>query len=137
MFHYWSMPSVVQKVIAMCVPKKDTWTIKCKKVITGEWLFDIKPFIKDEAITGGTESVIDCYFIHINGYPPNVDDTITITASTVKPKYHHEVISDFKTDETEFGHTGVAQNVAMDVWFCPVLEVMFGYTPDKIWVTFS
>jgi hypothetical protein len=131
------MPSPVQKAIAVCVPKKDTWTIKCKKVITGDWVFDIPPFIKNEAITGGSDAVIDAYYIHINSEPPNVDDTITITATTHKPEYHHEVIKNFKKDVSGFGHTAVAQNVAMDVWFCPVMEVMFGYTPSQMWVTFA
>ena len=136
MFHYWSMPGFIQAIIAKAIPKKDTWSIKATKNAMGDWVFDIPPFIKDEAITGGSQFIIDTYYIHCAGQPPQVGDVIYIDATSVKPKFHHAVCSDFK-DADGFGHFFIEQNTQMDGWFCPVFDIMFGKIPEKIWVTFA
>ena len=52
MFNYWSMPKFVQKAIAAVIPVKDTWEINATKTEMSEWVFNIPPFVKDEALTG-------------------------------------------------------------------------------------
>jgi hypothetical protein len=138
MFNYWSLPEFAQKAVAFFIPKKQTWTFTAKKTVMGDWVFNIPPFVKDEALCGGTEAIIDTYFIQKFGYPPGPNvDQVTIEATTVKPKWHDAVCTDFKSTGG-FGHTYTEQNTAMEGWFCPMFEVMFGdEMPDKVYITFS
>ena len=136
MFSYWEQPKVIQKIINWFIPTKDTWSIHATKNAWCDWVFDIKPFVKDEAITGGSNTIIDTYFMQIIGHPADVGDQIDMHVSTVKPAYHHAVCVDFKPDPSGFGHVYVEQNTQMQGWFCPVFDVMFGYIPEKVYITF-
>lgn len=137
MFNYWQQPKVVQSIINWFIPTKDTWTITATKNVMCDWVFDIPPFVKDEAITGGSNTIIDAYYMDIVGQPAQVDDQITITITTVKPAYHHAVCTDFQPDPSGFGHTYTEQNTQMQGWFCPVFDVMFGFIPETIYITFK
>ena len=137
MLNYWQQPKVIQKIINFFIPAKDTWSVEVTKTITGDWVFDIPPFVKDEAITGGSHQIIDTYYIHSMGKPADVGDTITITATTEKPDFYDAVCSDFKPSPCGFGHFYTEQNTQMEGWFCPVFDVMFGQIPEKIYVTFG
>lgn len=137
MFNYWSTPKPVQWFIRQFIPKKDTWSIEVTKTSRGDWVFDIPPFIKDEALTCGTEDIIDEYFMQINGdAEPKAGDEITITASVKEPEYYQAVCENFE-DFNGFGHVFEERNTQMVGWFCPVFDYMFGYIPDKIYVSFA
>jgi hypothetical protein len=135
--NYWAMPSVVQKVINFFVPTKTQWNIDATKTDMGDWVFDIKPFVKDEAICGGSEFILDAYYIHTQGQPPNVGDTINLSLSVDKPAHYHAVCKDFKKDAAGFGHTYIEQNTQMEGWFCPMFDVMFGFIPNQLYITFN
>lgn len=101
----------------------------------GEWTFDIPPFVKDEPITGGSEHIIDTYYSVMNDRPPEVGDSIIIEASIDKPEIYQAVCEEF-TITSDFGHSYVERNSQLTGWFCPMMEVMFGFVPDKIYVNF-
>ena len=138
MFNYWSVPKPVQKFIAWCIPTKQTWTIKCTKTAYGDWVFDIPPFVKNEALCGGTEFIIDTYYIHVFGAPPSIDDTITIDVSTEKMDGYHAKCMDFTPSAGGFGHDYIEWQTQMTGWFCPMFEVMFGEEmPEAVYCKFS
>ena len=138
MINYWSAPEIVQKAIAAAIPVKNTWKIKATKTATQEWVFDIFPFIKDEALTGGTEFIIDAYYIHTQGEPPSVGDTINMEVSINKPKKYDACCTDFVSSPGGFGHDYIEVNTQMSGWFCPMFEVMFGVDlPKSIYINFS
>ena len=138
MFNYWSMPSFIQKMIAAAIPKKSHWEIEATKTVMQDWVFNIPPFVKDEALTGGTETIIDTYYIHIHGKPADVGDTIKIDISVSKPDKYDACCTDFVKSAGEFGHDYVETNTQMTGWFCPMFEVMFGdEIPQAIYVKFS
>ena len=138
MINYWSAPEIVQKAIAAAIPVKNTWKIKATKTATQEWVFDIFPFIKDEALTGGTEYIIDTYYIHVKGEPASVGDTISMEVSINKPKKYDAVCKDFVPSVGGFGHDYIENNTQMSGWFCPMFEVMFGDDmPEAVYVQFS
>ena len=131
------MPKVVQKAIAAFIPTKDEWTIEATKTATQEWVFDIPPFVKDEALTGGTEFIIDTYYIHVKGQPATVGDTINMTVSVNKPNKYDACCTDF-VPNNGFGHDYTEVNTQMTGWLCPMFEVMFGNDiPEAIYITFE
>ena len=130
------MPKPIQKVIAACIPKKHNWEINATKTAMQDWVFDIPPFIKNEALCGGTEFIIDTYFIHINGKPADVDDTINMVISVNKPKEYDACCTDFESCDG-FGHTYTEVNTQMGGWFCPMFEVMFGNIPKQVYIKFK
>ena len=138
MFNFWKQPRPIRWVIKQFIPKRDTWKIDARKDEYGDWVFNIPPFIKDEALTGGTQTIIDEYFRQINGgEEPKAGDEIAITASVNKPAYYQAICEKFDTDISGFGHVYVERNTQMIGWFCPVFDYMFGYIPDKIYVSFA
>ena len=101
-------------------------------------MFDIPPFVKDEALTGGTEHIIDTYYIHVKGEPAGVGDTITMKVSVDKPKKYDAVCTDFVSSPGGFGHDYIESNTQMSGWLCPMFEVMFGNDiPESIYIEFS
>ena len=138
MFNYWSIPKPIQKFISWCIPTKDTWTIECTKTVYGDWVFDIFPFVKDESLWGGTEFIIDTYYIHCKGESPSIGDKITIDVSTKKMEGYHGKCIDFTPSISGFGHDYIEWHTQMTGWFCPMFEVMFGdEIPDSIYFKFS
>ena len=137
MYNFWEQSAIVQKAIAATIQPKTEWIITATKTVTGDWVFDIPPFVKDEAITNGSNTIIDTYFLDITGHPCNVHDTIQIQITTDKPKHHHAVATDFTPDPSGFGHTYVEQNTQMTGWFCPMFDIMFGHIPPSIYITFT
>ena len=135
---YWAQSKAVQTIINKTIPKKDTWVIDATKNMMCDWVFDIPPFVTNEAITGGSNTIFDAYYLDIVGTPANVGDKMNVTVTTVKPKFHHAVCVDFKPAEGGFGHYYIEQNTQMVGWFCPMFEVMFGDDmPEKVYVTFK
>ena len=138
MLNYWSMPGIVQKAISALIPVKKTWEITATKSVLTDWVFDIPPFVKDEALTGGTEYIIDAYYIHVKGEPPSVGDTITMKVSVDEPKKYHAVCTDFVSSTGGFGHDYIESNTQMSGWLCPMFEVMFGNDiPETLYIEFS
>ena len=139
MFNYWSMPAPIQKAIAACIPTKDSWEINATKTDMQDWVFDIPPFVKDEALCGGTEFIIDTYYIQVKGEAPSVGDTINMKVTANKPKQYDACCTDFVTDdEAGFGHSYTEVNTQMEGWFCPMFEVMFGNDiPKAVYIQFS
>ena len=137
MFKYWSCPPIIQKMIAAAIPKKSHWEIEATKTTMGDWIFDIFPFIKDEALCGGTEFIIDTYYIHIKGQPASPGDTIKMSISADKPKKYDACCTNFESCDG-FGHTYTDIQTQMNGWFCPMFENMFGQDiPKQIYVKFS
>ena len=137
MFNYWSMPSIVQKMIAALIPVKDEWEINATKTEMQDWVFDIPPFVKDEALTGGTEFIIDTYYIHVKGKPADVGDTINMKVYVNKPSEYDACCTDF-VPSNGHGHDYIETNTQMSGWFCPMFEVMFGNDiPKAIYIKFS
>ena len=132
------MPAFVQKAIAACIPKKDAWEITATKTDMQDWVFDIPPFVKDEALTGGTEFIIDTYYIHVKGESPSVGDTINMKVTVNKPEKYDACCSGFTPSAGGFGHDYTEVNTQMTGWFCPMFEVMFGDDmPEAIYIQFS
>lgn len=125
-------------MIAYSIPKKNTWSIEATKDEYCDWVFDIKPFVKDEALTNGTNTIIDTYFLQIVGHPADVGDKINITVSTKKPSFYHAECTNFAPEPFNgFGHVYVETQTQMVGWFCPMFEIMFGHLPKSVWVTFQ
>ena len=138
MFNYWSLPKIVQQTIKALIPVKVSWEIDATKTVTTDWVFDIPPFVKDEALTGGTEYIIDTYYIHVNGKPADVGDTIKMKVTVDKPADYDAVCTNFVKSNGGFGHDYIENNTQMTGWFCPMFEVMFGDDiPESIYIKFS
>ena len=137
MIEFWFEPDDVKDKVAKAIPKKSEWEIEATKTPNCDWAFDLPPFIKYEALTGGTESIIDTYYIHIKGKPADVGDTIKMTIAVDKPKKYDACCTDFVLANDAFGHDYVETNTQMTGWFCPMLEIMFGEVPKQIYIKFS
>ena len=116
MFNYWRQPPPIRWFIRQFIPKRDTWEITVRKYPTGEWVFDIPPFVKDEALTGGTETIIDSYFKDINGYQPEVGDTIGVRVTVNEPDYYNAVCESFADCISGFGRIYVERNTQAVGW---------------------
>ena len=139
MFNYWSLPDSLKKLVASLVPIKDTWTLNLSKTNNEHWVFTI-PLIKDEALCGGTEKVIDFYYEQLVGTTPNHGDKITMTVSTNSTEDYTTKLTDPHPDcdGYSYGTLYTDDSTDMNVWLCPVLEVMFGDpVPTKLYVTFK
>ena len=139
-FNYWQSPKFIQDFINKVVPKKSNWTFKATKQENDSWTFTV-PFIKDEALTGGTEAIIDTHYQDFIGAPAVPGDSIMMTVSTIKPDKYVAHLFDKKPaeygDGEPFGHYYVDSCSWMIAWLCPVLEVMFGDAPEEMWVSFA
>ena len=135
MFNYWSLSPELQKLVASIVPKLNTWTLNLTKTNHQDWVFSI-PLIKDEALTGGTEQVLDYYYQQLTDSAPQSKDEMLMKVSTSSSVGYTTKITDPKFDG--FGHIYHDSTSNMDVWLCPVLEVMFGEpVPNQLYVTFQ
>ena len=139
MFNYWSLSPELQKIVASMVPEKDSWTLNLSKTNNKVWVFSI-PLIKDEALTGGTEKVIDVYYKQLVGNTPKEGDKIQMTVSTTSSVGYTTKLTNPVPDNAGYGfgtmYTDVTTN--MDCWLCPVLQVMFGEpVPSQMYVTFK
>lgn len=133
---YWSYPKWVQAFIQKIVQPKQSWTLNIKKHKSGDWCFSIPKYgIIKEALTGGTEKVIDHYFTELCGGAPEVGDKVTITVSMTKPAggYHARIEQD---GNPAFGYYVEAFTQKV-VWLCPVNQLLFGQVPQVIYVQFS
>ena len=137
MIEFWFVPDEVKDKVAAAIPKKSHWEIEATKTSKRDWVFDLPPFIKDEALTGGTESIIDTYYHDIKGKPADAGDTIKMTITVDKPDKYDACCTDFVLANDAFGHDYVETNTQMTGWFCPMLEIMFGEIPEQIYIKFS
>ena len=137
MFNYWAQSPPVRWFIRRFIPKKIYWDIDITRTEHGDWVFDIPPFVKDEALTGGTETIIDEYFRLINDCDPGTGDTIHISVTTTEPPFYHAVCEQFAPCISGFGRIFVERNTQMVGWLCGMESFMFGDTPDIIYITFS
>lgn len=139
MFNYWSLTPELQKTVASLVPIKDSWTLNLSKTNHEVWVFSI-PWIKDEALTGGTEKVIDTYYKQLVGNTPKEGDKIQMTVSTNPSEGYTTKLTNPEpnSDGYSFGTLYTDVTTKMECWLCPVLQVMFGEpVPTKIYVTFN
>lgn len=139
MFNYWSLSPELQKIVASMVPEKDSWTLNLSKTNHETWVFSI-PLIKDEALTGGTEKVIDAYYKQLEGNTPKEGDKIQMTVSTTASVGYTTKLTDPVPDCDGYGFGTMYTDVTtkMSCWLCPVLQVMFGEpVPTKLYVTFN
>ena len=137
MFNYWQQPRPIRWFIRQFIPKRDEWEITVRKHEHGDWVFDIPPFVKDEALTGGTESIIDEYFMQFNdGCVPGTGDTIIMRVSVKKPDFYHAVCEKFDECVSGFGRVFIERNTQMVGWLCGMETFMFGIEPERIYITF-
>mgnify|MGYP003669586063 CR=1 FL=1 len=139
MFDYWSLSSDLQKTVASLVPTKSTWTLNLTKTNHDVWVFTI-PWIKDEALCGGTEKVIDTYYKKLVGNKPEEGDKIQMTVSTTSSDDYTTKLIDPVPNSDGFtsGTVYTDATTQMECWLCPVLQVMFGeHVPTKLFVTFT
>ena len=139
MYHYWSLPEAQQKLVASLVPKKDSWTLNLIKAPDGVWLFSIA-LIKDEALCGGTEKVIDFYYKKLMGEDAEAGSKIKMIVSSVDSGSYTTKLTDPtpSSDGLMNGTVYTDSNSKMECWLCPVLQVMFGeQVPIKLFITFS
>ena len=138
MYDFWSLSASQQEEVASLVPKQDSWTLKLFKQ-AADWTFSID-LIKDEALCNGTEMVIDYYFKQLNSKSPELNDTITMTASTTKPDdslYSTKLEYDGPDGLMQGSNNYTDVNTGKTVWLCAVLQVMFGSVPSVLYLKFS
>lgn len=137
MMNYWRQPPPIRWFIRQFIPKRRSWEITARKTEFGDWVFDIPPFVKDEALTGGTETIIDYYYQDINGCDAGQGDTIVISVSLDKPEIYQAVAESFADCISGFGRVFVERNTQMVGWLCGMETFMLGVEPQQIYVTFK
>ena len=135
---YWLLPEWGQDLVTNLVPKKKTWTLTVFKCDDGKWMFHYPPFIWNEGLVNGTEKVLDHWYKQMHQKDSTPGDKMKMTVSTEEMTEYTTTVLYIQDDpmwmdSTEYMDT----KTDLTVWLCPVLQVMFGYKPDKMWVMFE
>ena len=136
---WWSLPSILQDKIKLLVPDKDTWSLKVKKIDTGEWVFSIPQFLTiNESLTGGTELVIDYYGEQVLGYVPCIGEQLIITVSK-KPLEDETLQLGWIGSDPNWPESNNYQDpdTGLVSWLCPYLQVLFKEVPPVLYVNVS
>ena len=137
MFNYWGLTPEKQQAIDTLIDKQDVWELEIFKRDSGCWTFSL-PLIKDEALTGGTDIILDQVFADMMGYEPHDGDSMYLTVSS---KEIPNVDSIFVWDRPDPNFTDanfyINEQTGAQAWLCPVNQVLFGYVPKKLYVAFS
>ena len=110
------------------------------------WAFDLPEYgVHEELLCGGTEQVINAYFLHLNGRHPKNGETFKCrlyNGDYVTPQRFLTTLRDPQPDLTSDGEYGGATYYVdtvteRDVWFCPFLLTMWDTAPTIIYVDFK
>lgn len=137
--NWWSLSTAVQETIKKTVPDKTSWTLHLKKTSSGDWVFSLPQFLTfNEALTGGTEKVIDAHYKMITGSDSQVDDKFTMVVSSIPLDDYTTTLLYWDKDTMWTESNWYVDSVTDgNVWLCPYLQVLFKKVPGKMWVKFS
>lgn len=136
---WWGLPKLVQKAIAILVPKKSKWTLHCKKHEFDVWTFSLPQFLTyEESLCNGTELVMDKWFEELTGEEPKVGSKMSVTVSS-KPLENYTTLIEFKEVDVHWMDSSLYRDTKlnMSIWLCPYLQVLFKERPKKMWVVFK
>ena len=137
--NWWSLSEAVQETIKKTVPDKSSWTLHITKTKQGDWVFSLPQFLTfNEALTGGTEKVIDYHYKAITGKEAVTGDKMTMTVSSKElPDFTTTLLFWDKDVSWPDSHWYVDSVSDGNVWLCPYLQVLFKKVPGKMWVKFA
>ena len=104
--------------------------------MTRDWTFNTA-LIKNERLTGGTENILDDIYQALSNEQPEEGSSMNVTISTFKERDSHAELTWLREDEATFGNIYLHEQSGKEAWLCPVLQVLFGKVPKKLYATFD
>lgn len=133
---WWSLTDTVQNTIKRLVPDQNAWTLNITKTDRLSWVFSLPRFLTfNEALTNGTELVLDYHFEQLTGRKPQSEDTMIMTVSKVElADYTTKCLHWAPDDNWAESNWYIDHGSQLDVWLCPYLQVLFKEVPKELWI---
>lgn len=133
---YWAGPSWLKWLIEKALPKKNTWTLNAFKCESGTWAFHLPQYlIFNEGLANGTEQALNYWFEHLYGLDAKPGDKLQLTLSSLPLKEYTTKALYIQDDPTWLAASEYYDTEAgMPLWLCPMLQLMFGEKPEKMWL---
>lgn len=141
MFDFWSLSEEEQHAVDVLTPKSDSWFLTLQKQErrafgSGDWTFNTA-LIKNERLTGGTEDILDDIYQALSNEQPEEGSSMNLTISTFEQGDSQAELTWLREDEATFGNIYLHEESGKEAWLCPVLQVLFGKVPKKLYATFD
>ena len=133
---YWAAPSWLKWLIEKALPDKKSWTLTAFKCESGIWAFHLPQYlIFNEALANGTEKALDFWFEHLHGLDAQPGDKLKLTLSSQQLDEYTTKALYIQDDPTWLEASEYYDTEAeMALWLCPMLQLMFGEKPEKMWM---
>jgi hypothetical protein len=123
------------------IPFSPIWELQLYK-LDEFWAFDLPEYgVHEELLCGGTEHVLNAYFLHLSDRYAKRGDTMLVrlyNGDHVTPQRFLTTLRDPTADSTDPDSTYYVDTVTeRDVWFCPFLLTLWSTPPTIIYVDFK